>query len=235
MEFTTDKVHNLRKSLKALDTNLWQLRISLFYIKSVSLSSCADNGFNELKEICKVILNNVPFMLSLLDTTYITRARQNIKPVFSKESELSHNKDLATVSSGRFNLAGESVFYGCLPTHHENGDLINYRNQCPLFEICKEISTGEGMNFPVFFTLGFWKVIKQLPVLNLCYDEDHLISNPAINKPVNEWITHIKKEASPKTFEFIIEVWRYFSGLTRQWGKDKNPNSYKERGITKDF
>jgi len=220
------EVTDLRKMLVSLESNVEQLRMVMKLIDTYTCITYTDEHFNELKEICKVILGNVPFMLTVLDTTYITRARQNIKPIFSKTAEISYNNNLPSISQGRFNLAEESAFYGCLPTYHADGKLINYRNQCPLFEVCKELSNGQGISFPAFFTFGFWKIVKKLPVLNLCYEDDHLASNPAINGPVSQFVKDIKKEASGKTVDFILEVWRYFSGLTRRWDDKKNTNYY---------
>lgn len=198
----------------------------MYYLDSFNNVSYTSARFLELKEICKVIFDNVPFMISSIDETIITRARRNTKLLFSCKEEVSYNKDLNLIRAGRFNLENESVFYGCLPTFNENGKFINYGNQCPMFEVCKEINTHEGLTFPVFFTLGFWKVKNKLSVLNLCFEEDHLASNAGIHNVIKSFSNSVKAYSSEKAFGFIKSVWEYFSSLSRKWDTVSSSNHY---------
>lgn len=165
-------------------------------------------------------------MISSIDETVITRARRNTRALFSRKDEISYNKNLDSIQAGRFNLKSESVFYGCLPTFRENGEYINYGNQCPMFEVCKEINTHEGLRFPVFFTLGFWKVTKQLSVLNLCFEDDHLSANAGIHSPIKSFVDVVKMHSSEIAFDFIQSVWKYFSFLSRKWDNKPASNYY---------
>ncbi len=198
----------------------------MYYLNSFNNVSYTSARFIELKEICKVIFDNVPFMISSIDETVITRARRNTKHLFSCKEEVSHNKNLNLIRAGRFNLENESVFYGCLPTFHENGEFINYGNQCPMFEVCKEINTHEGLTFPVFFTLGFWNVTSKLSVLNLCFEDDHLASNVGIHNVIKSFSNSVKAYSSEKAFGFIKSVWEYFSCLSRKWDNTSSSNYY---------
>jgi len=224
--FNNKERKNLNKAIAVLDADLEQFKKVMKYIDLHVNMTFNEQTFSELKEVCKVILNNVPFMISFVESTYITRARKNTKELFSKKQDISCNTNIERIEAGRFNLEKQSVFYGCLPTYHPNGERINYRNQCPMFEVCKEITTHEGLTFPIFFTLGFWKVTKPLAVMNLCYDEDHLDSNSALDRPVKAFIENLQASCPKDVFDFIMNVWRYFSGLSRKWDEANHRNYY---------
>jgi hypothetical protein len=65
MSFRENEVNDLKKILKSLESNLSQFRMVLKLIGTYGNGDFGDERFNELKEICKVVLNNVPFMLTL--------------------------------------------------------------------------------------------------------------------------------------------------------------------------
>jgi hypothetical protein len=223
---TLDQQLKLKKATTIIEGELETFQKLMQFVDSFNKLDYTPERFFELKEICKVIFDNIPFMVSVIDGTIITRARRNAKVLFSRLEDISYNKNIDTIQVGRFNLKNESVFYGCLPTFHENGEFINYGNQCPMFEVCKEIGSHEGLTFPVFFTLGFWKVKKQLSVLNLCFEEDHLSSNAGIHNPIKSFSNLVKTHSSEKAFDFIRSVWEYFSFLSRKWDDASPPNYY---------
>lgn len=224
--FDTEDIAKLKRVSFVIESQLERFQKLMLYVNTFNNKNFTIERFFELKEICKVIIRNVPFMVSTIDTANITRARRNTKELLYHKKEISYNKNAANSRLGRFNLENESVFYGCLPTFHENGEYINYDNQCPMFEVCKEISTNEGLKFPVFFTLGFWKVSKQLSVLNLCFEDDHLSSNSGISRDVKFFSDTVDEHCSEKAFDFIKSVWKYFSNLSRKWESVSSPNYY---------
>ncbi len=224
--YTEDELGKLDKALKVITADLHMFMKIMLYIDKFTKLSYSPERFEELKAFCRVIIDHVPFMISTIERTYITRARRNTKALFSQKKELSYNENLDKIRPGRFNLGKESVFYGCLPTYHETGEKINYRNQCPMFEVCKEIITHEGLMFPVFFTLGFWRVSKPLSVLNLCHDEEHLLANAMIKTPVKRFSDSIAESCSGEVFRFVQSVWQYFSKLSSQWDETDAPNYY---------
>ncbi len=224
--FDNEEILKLKKSTTVIESQFETFEKLLLYVDSFNKLNFTSEKFFELKEIFKVIFDNVPFMISLISETIITRARRNTKPLFSRKEEISYNKNISSIQAGRFNLVNESVFYGCLPTFRENGEFINYGNQCPMFEVCKEISTHEGLTFPVFFTLGFWKVKNQLSLLNLCFENDHLAFNAGISNAITSFSDGVKTHSSTKAFGFIKSVWEYFSNLSRKWDDAPSSNYY---------
>lgn len=224
--FNNDDLVKLKRAVAVIESDLEMFKKLMLYVDTFTKLSYTKERFFELKEICKVIFDNIPFMISLIDETVITRARRNIKPLLSRKEDLSYNNNVDIIQAGRFNLQNESVFYGCLPTYHANGEAINYGNQCPMFEVCKEINTHEGLRFPVFFTLGFWKVSKHLSVLNLCFEDDHLSANAGIDLPIKSFSHSVRAYSSEKAFDFIQSVWKYFSYLSRKWDESYPQNYY---------
>jgi hypothetical protein len=224
--FDIENIEKLKRVSYVIESQLERFQKLMNYVNEFNNIEFTSEKFYELKEVCKVIFRNVPFMISTIDAAIITRARRNLKELFSHKDQISYNKHLASIQAGRFNQEHESVFYGCLPTFNENGEYINYGNQCPMFEVCKEISTHEGLKFPVFFTLGVWKVTKQLSVLNLCFEDDHLSHNSGISSDVKFFSDAVKAHCSERAFDYIKGVWKYFSNLSRKWENVPFPNYY---------
>lgn len=228
MKFSINENEQIRltKLIATLDTNIEQFRKLILCIDLYTSKKYTNLSYIELKEFCKIIYNNIPFMISILEKTIVVRGRKNTKQLFSNQNELSYNKNIDVIEAGRFNLSKQSMFYGSLPTFRSDGSYINYGNQCPLFEICKELNNHNALTFPIFITLGFWKVDKQISVLNLCYDTDHLNENSNLKIAVTEFLNFIKMQCSTKVFDLISDIWKYFSELSRKWDENNCSNRY---------
>lgn len=223
---TGGNLDHLKKASAVVEAELQTFKKILLYIDEFTNLSYSAQRYSDVKEICKILFNNVPFMITTLEPTYISRVRRNTKSLFASQEDISYNKNLESITAGRFNMEGQSVFYGCLSTYEADGRSINYGNQCPMFEVFKEISGGGGVKFPVFFTIGFWKAKAAMDVLNLCFEDDHLKANPALSEPVNDFIGLLKAQCSNPVREYTLSVWRYFSSLSRRWDGRNHQNYY---------
>lgn len=187
---------------------------------------CNSYGFNALLEACLNIMEEIPFQVGNLNVKGIIRSRQNEEgELFNNAEQLSYNKDVYKVCAGRFNLKNQPIFYGSVPTFNKEGNYINYGSQVALFEVCKELKTNESLTFPSFFTVGNWETIEEIVTVSLCYDQDHLKENYGIEKSFSKLDSHLQLSYSIEEIDFIKQIWKYFSVLSRTWD-NKNTNYY---------
>lgn len=63
-----------------------------------------------------------------------------------------------------------------------------------------------------------------MPVINLCFDERHLVGNPELLEAVNTFKSDLARHYSPDACAFVERFMRFFSELV--WSVNENVNSY---------
>lgn len=184
---------------------------------------CNEEEMKALLNACLSLIGIVPFHICKTTSKGIMRSRRNEgDEIFSKTQHLSYNNNVSQVSGGRFNLSGQPMFYGSLPTFNKDGKYINYGSQVALFEVCKELKTHQSLTFPSFFTVGCWDTSEELIILNLCHDREHLNQNCRLQESIEEFDSNLELTYSKAEIDFFKEVWQYFSVMSRTWNELDN-------------
>lgn len=150
-----------------------KIKINSTFDKILSLISSVeeeigltDPDYVKLKVLCFELVCRLPLPIQLLQNTFILRGRENINgEVFSKAQDLSYNPFPDRIGLGRFNLNGESVFYGAVPitSHNASGQLTT------ICESCKELFDSATMHDLKYFTVGKWNIVKPIKTIVLTF------------------------------------------------------------------
>lgn len=196
--------------IKYFNQNLDKFYNHFQIIKELLYKPATDDNYNQACQRFINLFDYIPLMTTkLYQNSYIVRARPNyIHPVFSKISEISYKSDPDDIYAGRFNAPGVAVFYGALQTDNElDVSLTSCLESCkPLTSSSVEIQD---------MTIGLWKIQEVLPVVNLCFDEQHLHTNNILKIATNEYLHELEINYSKAAFSFLSEFFNYFSCLSR--------------------
>ncbi|RZK25561.1 MAG: hypothetical protein EOO43_05220, partial [Flavobacterium sp.] len=187
-------IDDLRSNLQLINNvnnnvpYLWECFDNIVRLKNRSFTD-PDIGdtINNVSQRFFEIINLVPLMATFIDIPQIVRGQRNSKeePMFSTQTRISYNTSrLDLIEFGRFNQKGEPMFYGSLPT---NSKKVDYVLSCAL-ECCKEISAEVRDYKYQDITVGGWLVKEKFPVVNLCFDDDHLNENPSLQESVHYYL-----------------------------------------------
>ncbi len=179
-------------------------------IKELLYKPATDDNYNQVFQNFIKLFDYIPLMATkLYQDKYIVRARPNYNcQVFSKLSEISHKSDPNEIYAGRFNAPGISIFYGALQADNQlDLSLTSCLESCkPLTSFSVEIQD---------MTIGLWRIKEVLPVVNLCFDEQHLYTNNILKVAADQYLHQLEINYSKKAFSFLYEFFNYFSCLSR--------------------
>ncbi|AIM37569.1 hypothetical protein KO02_13385 [Sphingobacterium sp. ML3W] len=158
------------------------------------------------------IVSYIPLMATIIDVPYVVRGRANYNgEIFNNKKQISFNTECPEkIEFGRFNLKAESLFYASLPTELKN---VDYVLTCAL-ECCKELTAKAKITSYQDITIGGWTINENLPIVNLCFDEEHLKENPSLALGIAKYFAGIESCFSVETTNFIRSFLYYFSGLS---------------------
>lgn len=192
---------------------LWNSFDNILSYKSCSFSDAdIDDSVNSVFQNFVEIIKFVPLMATVINVPQVVRGRPNYKgELFTKQSQISYNIECPDrIEFGRFNQKSEPLFYASLPTESRS---VDYVLSCAL-ECCKEITA----DFPNFkyqdITVGGWIVKEKFPVINLCFDDEHLKENPSLAKEMKNYLEVIGECFSNEATFFIKSFLSYFSNLS---------------------
>jgi len=159
------------------------------------------------------IFDNIPLMATKLpESRTIVRARPNYNSEeFSKQSEISFHPNSNEIKANRFNVSGVQIFYGALQTDNK---LDFSLTSC--LESCKAFTSPNNPVELQDMTIGLWQLNEVLPIVNLCFDEQHLRTNISLKNATNQYLAMLKENYSVEAYEFVLEFFSYFSGLSRE-------------------
>lgn len=181
-----DRIKNGKEFYFKINSTLDEINQLIDNLKQEVNKTEAD--FSILKTLCVNLISRLPLPVYFLENTFILRSRPNFKgEVFKNESELSYNPFAEKCRLNRFNLEGESAFYGAAPVTGEksNGALTS------ICESYKELFDTNSKNASQYITIGKWIVLKQIPVVALTFYDVALQNSEHIkhiNPVYNEFI-----------------------------------------------
>jgi len=195
-----------------LENNLIPLENNLNEIEHLSFLAETPDRFDDCFNLFISIIERIPLVKHNLKDVTIIRARPNYNDqVFSYEHEISYNsREKDKIKSGRFNAPQEPTFYGCLPIPNEN---INQELNASL-ESCKELIFNNDTLHIQDMTFSEWIIDREITVVNLCFSDAHLKSNPGIKKVVDEYDIHFREHFNPQASRFVMRFLTYVSHLS---------------------
>jgi len=189
-------------------------------IKQLVGQTANDENFNNAYQHFVKIFDAVPLMATKLNPDLaITRMRPNYNgEIFSSQSEISYHSDPKKATAGRFNTPGEAIFYGALPIRDNK---LDFSLQGCL-ESCKALIDKTNPVMLQDVTVGLWRLRETLPVVNLCFDEKHLLTNIDLKIATAHYLKMLKKNYSKAGYQFIHEFLSFFSALSRSENADES-------------
>lgn len=168
--------------------------------------------FSFLKALCVDLISRLPLPVYFLENTFILRSRPNFEgEVFKNESELSYNPFSEKCRLNRFNLEGETAFYGAAPVTGEksNGALTS------ICESYKDLFDSNSKISYQYLTIGKWIVIKQIPVIALTFYDVALENSEHIkniNPVYNEFLRLTCNEVDNKKCKAFLSFFSEAAG-----------------------
>ena len=196
-----------------LDKHLEDYRTDFDKIKELANKPVTDTNYNATFQLLLNIVDAIPLMITPLDTRIpvVRSMENNCNSIFSEQTRMSYHPVPRSVSAGRFNAPGISLFYGSLPVPGSELDFM--LTSC--LECCKGLSSKENPVEYQIMTAGVWKLMAALPMVNLCIDDVHLKTNPTLKEATDGYLKMLKENLSPNAFDFTLAFITYFSGLSR--------------------
>jgi hypothetical protein len=157
------------------------------------------------KKLWKKILDVVPVITCTVDpncTILRCRPNDNDKQMFEHVDEISYIKDKSKVKLGRFNRDENPVFYGASVPIPNPTDV-----QCitAILETTNSFATLSGADAHKYLTIGLWRPVKPLFVVDIRFDNDHsFISHCHNNANKDYW--RLKQLYTKSELEKIAEV-----------------------------
>ena len=143
------------------------------------------------------LLNHLPVPMYYYDISHsVIRARANVDDeIFKHIDDISYNKTKPHLCKlGRFNLEGEGIFYGAVPTSNEvsNGSVTT------IVESYKELLDSKNVEISKYFTLGKWIVKKKFPLAVLTFSKDAYGKSPEVKNTNPIYTDFLNQMYSPE-------------------------------------
>lgn len=191
--------------------------VSKFYgyfkdITSLLFEPAIDKNYNEDFQNFVKIFDCLPLMTTKLNKDIsVIRARPNYNgKLYTNQSEISYHPEPHEIKAGRFNAPGVPIFYGSLPV--PENDLNFSLTGC--IESCKALISQDNPSELQDMTIGLWRLNEVMPVVNLCFDERHLATNPSLKEATIKYFELLSENYSKEDYEFILSFLGYFSKLS---------------------
>jgi hypothetical protein len=178
--------------------------------------SATNYRFEEAYELFYKIFDAVPLIYHRLSDIPIFRgARNKIGEIFTSQSRISYNKNLAQIGPGKFNVWYQPMFYGCLPYRPQIEKEYPEPRLVAALECCKDLFQNENGLLVQDITVGKWLIREPFDAINLCFDSVHLIKNPELKEVNDRFRKHMLDTFSPQGSKFIMKIFEFFSTLCR--------------------
>ncbi len=177
-------------------------------------------SFDKLRHTCLELIHRLPLPVNTYNS-FVLRSRPNfLGQIFETATQISYNPKFDESKAGRFNLAGESVFYGAVPLNNEesNGALTT------TLESLKEIFDEKHEIKEQYYTIGKWELIKPFYLFILTFF-DEAINNCSEVRRINEiYRNHLKAICNEKDRLKCNRFYGYISKFASK--KCENENEY---------
>lgn len=150
--------------------------------------------FNLLKNYCTQLVHRLPLPINNYNT-FILRSRPNFNgEVFETKTDISYNPNFSESKASRFNLAGDSAFYGAVPlsTDTANGALTT------ILESLKEIFDDNHSIQEQFYTIGKWEMIKPIRLFALTFFDEAINKSDEVKRINNIFKKHLEDICNKK-------------------------------------
>lgn len=207
-----DDLSNAGEIIEYVNRNVKEFYEYFQNIKDLLYKPAINENYNRAFQSFVKIFENIPLMATKLsESRTIVRTRPNYEnEEFSKQSEISFHPDPNKIKANRFNAPGIQIFYGALQTDNK---LNLSLTSC--LESCKEFTSSSNPVKLQDMTIGLWQLKEVLPIVNLCFDEQHLSTNISLKNATNQYLAMLKENYSVEGYKFILEFLSYFSELSR--------------------
>lgn len=176
-----------------INSSLKDIKQFLVILKKEILKKKSD--LKILMEVTNELVFRLPIPIRTLEETFVLRCRPNFNgEIFSKRAEISYNPNEEICKLGRFNLDGESVFYGAIADSSKNSNSA-------LTSICESykylLDTNNDTKYQ-YLTIGKWDVIKPIRVAVLTFFGEAEIKSDSIQN-INPLFLNILSNLCSKT------------------------------------
>lgn len=163
-------------------------------------------------------LKLIPFVTAKLNKGYhIERGRIN-KPneIFTSEKEISYRSDYKNIEKyGRANVPHFSLFYGAIESDIiKHPRLVNLLETSEIFRNLKENNVD---NADFVMTLGKWRILKELEVVEIVFDENSIKNSNDVKKAYEYHLKNLTKDFPDHSEHFKL-ILKFFSN---QFAKKK--------------
>jgi hypothetical protein len=173
-----------------ITTTLEEIETYLYVLKTQLTKNEAE--FTVLEDNCYELISRLPLPVYYYDSSFIIRARPNFYgEVFTKTSQIGYNPLTDQIELGRFNLKGESVFYGAIPISSHSLDGV----MTSICETYKDLFNREADFIRLYLTIGRWQVVKPIPLVLLTF-WDKLWNNEQVKNINPVFINHLELSCS---------------------------------------
>jgi hypothetical protein len=181
--------------------------LQLIYDRLLAEAEKADASFDILRDCCIDLIRRLPLPIYYLHDMTVLRARENLDgEVFNHISHISYNPFPDRITLGRFNLAGEAVFYGVPNLEAEKTE--NYATAW--MESCKDFENFSRSRVK-YFTVGQWKIERPLPVVLLTFYQPAEANSNQV-RLINSIIAgHLQPATASDDYRKCKKFYEYFS------------------------
>lgn len=169
--------------------------------------------FDRLRSGCFELLCRLPLPIWQFRHGFVLRSRRNFNgEVFRKAADISYNPFPDKIQNGRFNLAGEAVFYASLPL--SSSSTQGYAGA--ICEASKELFDTSSTERSYEFTVGKWGLVIPINVVVLTFYEPARRNCPDAMRIERKFFRNMEEAMSADDFAIWKEFQEFFSKRAAQ-------------------
>lgn len=166
-----------------------------------------------LTSVCFELLCRLHLPIWQFTDGFVLRSRRNFNgEVFRRAAEISYNPFLDKIQHGRFNLAGEAVFYASLPLSSSSAQ--GYAGA--ICEASKELFDTNSTERSYEFTVGRWSLAIPINVVVLTFCEPARKNCPDAMRIDQKFFRDMEKAMSADDFTIWKQFQEFFSKRAAQ-------------------
>ena len=164
-----------------------------------------------LNQLWNILVSNLPLPAINSDVNFIVRARPNDEgQIFEEEADVSYNsKNRSAITENRFNMAGESVFYGAFPSDKQERFVAAVS-----IESFKELLSDLNTKDVFYYTFSKWAVLEKFTIINLCFEQTAYKEHPGLQRIINNTHKELQDNLPAPSFGIIVKFWNFISALS---------------------
>lgn len=183
-----------------------KLKILKRHVEALKKTDFGKLSFTEVYRYIEKTISFIPFTVARIHANHhIERARINFNgEIFNKEESISYIKDSSIIQHyGRANKPNQSMFYGAVKS-----DMVPLPRIVNCAEIQDVLRTKNEKNITTEFivTVGKWKIIKDIDVIEMVFKTDLIHSVPDIERAYKQQMSYFEKSIPHgiKQMEYLL-------------------------------